>query len=132
MTSSSDSSSLYTSTVPSGLSVPSTFKRLIPLPPILGVFPPHLHHHFLLLAVSLHLLLPLFPLTASGFFKKMLAVSEPGALNFYTFSCRIRLTLFVFRNLTLTHLPLSGWIFCLAILSHPLSVWHSLSRCQAR
>ena len=38
----------------------------------------------------------------------MLGVSEPGALNFYTLFRLIPLTLFVFRNLTLTYLPLSG------------------------
>ena len=38
----------------------------------------------------------------------MLAVFEPGALNCYTFFCLILLTLFVSRNLTLTHLSLSG------------------------
>ena len=42
------------------------------------------------------------PLTLSKFFNRMLGVFEPGALNFYT------LTLFVSRNLTLIHLPLSG------------------------
>ena len=36
----------------------------------------------------------------------MLAVSEPGALNFYTFFRLIPLTLFVIQNRTLTHLPL--------------------------
>ena len=48
------------------------------------------------------------PLTCSGFFNEMLEVSEPGALNYYTLFRLILLTLFVSRNLTLTHLPLSG------------------------
>ena len=61
----------------------------------------------MLLAVLLHLLLLLHHLTPSGFFNGMLEVSEPGALNFYTFFCLIPLTLFVSMNLTLIHLPLS-------------------------
>ena len=48
----------------------------------------------------------LFPLTCSQFFNDMLGISEPGALNYYTSSCLIPLTLFVSRNLTLIHLPL--------------------------
>ena len=47
------------------------------------------------------------PLTLSGFFNGMLAVSKPGARNCYTIFRLIPLTLFVSRNLTLTHLPLS-------------------------
>ena len=47
-------------------------------------------------------------LTPSGFFNGMLAVSEPGALNYYIFFRPIPLTLSVSRNLILTHLPLSG------------------------
>ena len=38
----------------------------------------------------------------------MLAVFEPGALQFYTFFCLILLILFVSRNLTSIHSPLSG------------------------
>ena len=38
----------------------------------------------------------------------MLGISKPGALNFYTLFRLIPLTLFVSRNLTLIHLPLSG------------------------
>ena len=49
-----------------------------------------------------------FPVNLSGFFNGMLEVFEPGALNFYTFFCLIPLTAFVFMNLTLIHLPLSG------------------------
>ena len=50
----------------------------------------------------------LFSLTPSRFFNGMLGVSNPRALNYYTLSRFILLTLFVSRNLTLTHLPLSG------------------------
>ena len=85
------------------------FKPLIPLPPILSLFPLLPPHRFLLLAVSLHLL-PLPLLTPSGFFNETLAVFEPGALNCYTLFYLIPLTLFISRNLTLSHLPLSGFL----------------------
>ena len=81
------------------------FKPHIPLPSILYLLP---HHRLLLLAVSLHLLLPLHSLTFSRLFNGMLAVSESRVLNCHTFFCLIPLTLSVFRNLTITHLPLSG------------------------
>ena len=55
-----------------------------------------------------NLLLPLPSLTHSGFLNGMLEVSEPGALNYLTLSCRILLTLPVTSNPTLTHLPLFG------------------------
>ena len=116
-TSSSDSSSLYTSTPQSGPSAPLlmqlshpifAFKPFMPLPPTLYLLPLHLHHCPTLLSVSLPLLLPLFPLTLSGFFNGMLGVSKPGALNFYTLFRLIPLSLFVSRNLILTHLSVSG------------------------
>ena len=69
-------------------------KPLIPLLPTLYPLP---HPDLMLLAVSLHLLLPL-PAALFYFF---------GALNFYALFCLIPLTLFASRNLTLTHLPLS-------------------------
>ena len=47
-------------------------------------------------------------MTFSEFFNGMLAVSKSGALNCYTFFRLIPLTLFVSRNLTIIHLPLSG------------------------
>ena len=50
----------------------------------------------------------LFSLTPSGFFNGILGVFEPRALNFCPLFRLISLTLFVSRNLTLTHLPLSG------------------------
>ena len=49
----------------------------------------------------------LFPSESAGFFNGMLAVSDSGALNCCTFFRLIQLTLFVSRNLTLAHLPLS-------------------------
>ena len=68
MTSSSDSSSLYTSTVQSGPSLVMhhfrpilAFKPLIPLPPTLYFLLLHSHFRLMLLAVLLHLLLPLPP-----------------------------------------------------------------------
>ena len=115
MTSSSNFSSLYTSTVQSGPLLlmqhfhPNlAFKFFIPLPPILHLLPLLSHYRPLLLAVSLHLLLSLPLLTLLGFFNGMLVVYEQGALNCYTTFRLIPLTLFVFRNLILTHLSLSG------------------------
>ena len=58
-------------------------------------------------------------LTLSGFFNGMLGVSEPGALNCYTLFRLIPLTLFVFRNLTLTHFPLFGFLD--SLLCDPMS-----------
>ena len=49
-----------------------------------------------------------YPLTRSGFFNGMPEIFQPGALNYYTLSHLILWILFVFRNPTLTHLPLSG------------------------
>ena len=69
MTSSSDSSSGYTSTAQSGPSGPLllmqpphptlAFKPQILFPPTLYLLALHPHHHLMLLAVSLYLLLPL-------------------------------------------------------------------------
>ena len=107
MTFSLDSSIWYTSTAQSGPfllmhhSHPIlAFKPLIPFPPTLYLFPLHPHHRSMLLAVSLYLLLLLPLSTALGLFNGMLRVSEPGALNCYTFFCFIPLTLFVSRNPT--------------------------------
>ena len=90
-----------------------TFKSPIPLMPTSYLLPLYLHHRLILLAspprhahVYLHLLLPLPPPTPSGFFNGMLAVSKPGALNFFSFFRLIPLNLFVLRNLI--HFPLSG------------------------
>ena len=87
-----------------------TCKPLIHLPPTSYLLPLLPHHRLLLLAVSLHLLLPLHLLTPSGLFNGMLEVFEPGALNFYTFFCLNSLTLFVSRNLTIFCRPLSRFL----------------------
>ena len=85
-TSSSDSFSSYTSTAqfrPSGPpllmqhSHPTlAFKSFIFFPPTSYFLLLHPHHRFILLVVFLHLLLPLLPLSASGFFNGMLGVSR--------------------------------------------------------
>ena len=97
------------------------FKPLIPHPPILYRFlPPHLCP--LLLAALLCLLLPLLPLTLSGFFNGMLEVFKPGALNYFTFSRSTLSTLSAFRNPILTHLPLSEFLdslLCVLIAPTP-------------
>ena len=50
-----------------------------------------------------------FPsLTPSEFLNRMQGVSEPGAVNCYTLFRLTQLTFFVYRNLTLIYLPLSG------------------------
>ena len=57
------------------------------------------------------------PLTPSGFFNGMLEVFESGVLNYYT----VLFILFVSRNPTLTHLPLSGSLdFLLCDLIAPI------------
>ena len=122
---SSDSSDTYTSTVESGPpllmlhSCPTLIpKLLIPHLPILYLLSLPSHHRPLLLAILLHLLPPLLPLTLSGFFNGMLEVFEPGALNYFTFFHPILSTLSASRNPILTHLPLSGFLdslFCVLI-----------------
>ena len=114
VTSSSDSSGLYTSTVqsgpplliqqsgptsPSSLLSPSVHSDSSPSAPSPPPLVPGCHSR---------LLLPLPLLTPLGFFNGMLAVSERGALNYYIFFGPILLTLSLFRNLISTHLPLSG------------------------
>ena len=74
------------------------FKPLILFSPTSYLLSLHPHHRLMLLAVFLYLLLLLPLWTPSGFFNGMLGVSEPGALNCYTFFRLIPLTLFVFRN----------------------------------
>ena len=122
-----DSSETYTSTVQSGpLSANAALSphpRLqISYPPsALYISPPSAPHHRLsLLAILLHLLPPLLPLTLSRFFNGMLEVFEPGALNYFTFSRPILSTLSAFRNPILT--PLSGFLdslLCLLIAPTP-------------
>ena len=96
-------------------------KLLIPHLPILYLLPLPSHHRPLLLAILLHLLPPLLPLTLSGFFNGMLEVFEPGALNYFTFFHPILSTLSAFRN-PILHLPLSGFLdslFCVLIAPTP-------------
>ena len=126
---SSDSSDTYTSTVESA--PPSPNAALLPHPrlqtsyphlPILYLLPLPSHHRPLLLAILLHLLPPLLPLTLSGFFNGMLEIFEPGALNYFTFFHPILSTLSAFRNPILTHLLLSGFLdslFCVLIAPTP-------------
>ena len=97
-------------------------KLLIPHLPILYLLPMPFHHRPLLLAILLHLLPPLLPLTLSRFFNGMLEVFEPGALNYFTFFHPILSTLSAFTNPILTLLPLSGFLdslFCVLIVLTP-------------
>ena len=129
VTPSSDSSDTYTSTVQS---CPlSTDAALLPHPrlqisypplPILYLLPLPPHFRPLLLAALLRLLPPLLLLTLSGFFNGMLEVFEPGAPNYFTFSCPTLSTLSVSRNPILTHFPLSGFLdslLCVLIAPTP-------------
>ena len=128
---SSDSFGTYTSTVESAPPPPLLMlhfcptlvsKLLIPHLPILYLLPLPSHHRPLLLAMLLHLLPPLLPLTLSGFFNGMLEVFEPGSLNYFTFFHPILSTLSAFRNPILTHLHLSGFLdslFCVLIAPTP-------------
>ena len=129
VTPSSDFSDMYTSTVQSippllmlHSRVTLVYKPPILLLPILYPLPLPLHHRPLLLAVLLHLLPPLLPLTLSGFFNGMLEVSAPGALNYFTFSHPIQSTLSASRNPISTLLPLSGFLdslLCVLIAPTP-------------
>ena len=120
---------MYTSTVESGPpllmlhSCPTLVsKLLIPHLPILYLLFLPSHHRPLLLAILLHLLPPLLPLTLSGFFNGMLKVSVLGALNYFTFSRPIQSTLSASRNPILTLLPLSRFLnslLCVLIAPTP-------------
>ena len=108
---------MHTSTVQSGPPLLMLHSRVtlvskppILLLPILYPFPLPLHHHPLLLVVLLRLLPPLLALTLSGFFNGMLEISEPGALNYFTFYRPIQSTLSASRNPILTPLPLSRFL----------------------
>ena len=118
MTFSSDSSSLYTSTAQFGpyaspllmqhFRPTLAFKPLIPFPLTSYLFPLHSHYRLMLLDISFYLLLPLLFRDSFRGFNGMLEVSKTEALNFYALFRLIPLTLFVYRNLTLTCLPFSG------------------------
>ena len=118
MSSSSDSSNLYTSLFNLVHLAPSANATLPPHPHLQTSYPPfcpfcisfpctHLLQPLMFLAVFLYLL-PHLPLTPSGFFNAMLEVSKPSALKDYTLSHLILLAPSVSKNPTLTHLPLSG------------------------
>ena len=97
-----------------------TFKPLTLLPLTLYLFSLHPFRPLMFLAVFLHVLLPLLLLTRSEFFNGMLEVFEPEALNCYSLSRLIMLTLSVSSNPTLTHLPLSKSLdFLLCDLTTP-------------
>ena len=135
VTSSSDSSSWYTFTAQSGPSGPLllmqhshptfAFKPLILFPPTSYLLPLHPYHHLMLLTVFLYLLLPL-PLFNS---LKVLQWNAGGlqarSTNFCNLFRLIRLTLFIYRNLTLIYLPFTDpWILCYAIPWDPLPIWY--------
>ena len=129
MTLSSDSSDTYTSTAQSSTSsanaalpshprlqtsyTPSAYSVSSPSAPS----PPSLTHGCPSTPLSSS---P--PLTLSGFSNGMLEVFEPEALNYFIFFRPILLTLSVFRNPILTHLPLSGFLdslLCILIAPTP-------------
>ena len=120
MTSSLDSSGWCTSIAQSGSSGPLllvqhwhptlAFKPLILFPLTLYLLPLHPHHHLMLLAVSLYLLLPLPFLNSLRVFRWNAGVSQPGALNCNTLFCLILFPLFVSKNLILINLPLFGFL----------------------
>ena len=127
VTSSSDSSDMYTSTVQSG--PPSANAALSPHPRLQTSYPTSAHFISSSSVPSPPSLAPgcpsvpfLPPLTLSGFFNEMLEVFEPGALNYFTFFCPILPTLSASRNPILTHLPLSGFLdslLCVLIAPTP-------------
>ena len=113
----SDSSDMYTSTEQSGPPLLMLHSRptlvskpLMPHLLILYFLPLPPHHHPLLLAALLRLLPPLLSLTLLDFFNGMVEVFEPGALNYFTFSCPTLSTLFVSRNPILPHLFFSRFL----------------------
>ena len=129
VTSTRDSSDMYTSTVQSSPS--SVNAALPPHPRLQASYPPLAHsisspsaphHRALLLAVLLCLLPPPLPLTLSGFSNGMLEVFEQGALNYFAFSHPILSTLSASRIPILTHLPLSEFLdslLCVLIIPTP-------------
>ena len=139
MTSSLDSSGLYIITVQSG--PPLLMQYYCPILAFkLSLFHPICIFSFCSPTTAscswlfLYIFCFLFPPYRSGFFNGMLEVSELEALNFHTFFCLILLTLFVSRNLTLTHLLLSGLLdslLCDSIALIP-DLPFSPSRCHTR
>ena len=128
VTLSSDFSDNNTSTIQSSSS--SANAALPPHPCIQTSYPPAAHFVSSPFATSLPSLTPgcpstpsaSSPLTLSGFFKGMLEVFEPEALNNFTCSRPILLTKFVSRNPISAHLPLSEFLdslLCVLIAPTP-------------
>ena len=125
VTPSLDSSDTYTSTVQSG--PPSADVALLHHPCLQTSYLPSAHSISpsstpspSSLAPGYFFMPPLLPLTLSGFFNGMLEVSEPGALNYFTFFRPIQSILSAFRNPILTVFPLSGFLdFLLCVLIAP-------------
>ena len=141
VTSSSDSSGLYTSTVESD---PHSPNALLPPHPRFQIYhPPSDHFESSPSAPSSLLFAPGCsstppasspPCLLQGFFNGILAVFEPGALNCFTFFCPILLTLSVSRNPILTHLPLFGFLdslLCILIVPTPGLAFSFLMRTHA-
>ena len=139
VTLSSDSSHMYASTVQSSpLSANAT---LLPHPRLQTSYPLSAHSISSPSAPSPPFLAPghpstppasSHPLTLSGFSNGMLEVFEPGALNYFTFSHPILLTLSVSRNSILTHFLLSGFLdslLCILIAPTPGPAFSLLILC---
>ena len=117
VTTSSGSFNTYTSTVQSG--PPSANAALLPHPRLQTSYPPSALFITFSPAPSPPSLAPGCPstpptsspaVTLQGFSNGMLEVFEPGAPNYFTFSCPILSILSVSMNPILTHLPLSGFL----------------------
>ena len=84
------------------------FKSLILFPTTLYLLPLHPQHRFMLLAVSLYLLLPFSLLNSIRVLQWNAGGLRARSTELLTLFRFIPLTIFVSRNLTLIHLPLSG------------------------
>ena len=131
---------MYISTVQSSLL--SAKVALVPHPRLQTSYPPSAHSVSSPSAPSPPSLAPgctsmppasSLPLNPLGFFNGMLEVFQPGAPNYFTFFRPILLTLSVYRNPILTHLPLSEFLdslLCVLITPTPGLAFSHL--CQAR
>ena len=129
VTTSSDSSDMYTSTVQSSPAFANA--ALSPHPRLQTSYPPSAHSVSFPSAPPPPSLAPGCPsappastpfLTLSGFFNGMREVFEPGALNYFTFFCPILSILSAFRNPILTPYPLSRFLdslLCVLIAPTP-------------
>ena len=134
MSSSLTSSSLYTSTVQPGPSG-SLCQCIAPSPSsssnFLSIFRQLCISCFCTLSTphdsgcSSIPLIPLLPLTLSGFFNRMPELFEADALNYFTLSCFILRILSGFMNPTLTYLTLSGSLDYL--LCDPMALTHGMA-----